>query len=57
MMDDDPLTLAHRLIDAHDLVADLVPGQDALVIVRQSTLQQIVAHLFRLAALESSEVA
>lgn len=56
-MDDDPLTLAHRLIDAHELVADLVPGQDALVIVRQSTLQQIVTHLFRLAALESSEVA
>lgn len=55
-MDDDPLTLAHRLIEAHDLVADLVPGQDAFVIVRRSTIQQIVTHLFRLADLQSSEV-
>jgi len=54
-MDDDPLTLAHWLIDAHNLVADLVPGQDALVIVRQSTLRHIVEHLLRLAAIESSE--
>lgn len=54
-MHDDPLTLAHRLIEAHDLVGDLVPGQDALVIVRQSTLRHIVNHLLRLAAIESSE--
>lgn len=52
-MDEDALTIASRLVDAHDLVSELVPGQDALVLVRQSTLQQIVTHLLRLAALES----
>jgi hypothetical protein len=47
-MSQDPVDLIRQLVDAHGTVADLVPGQDAFVLVRMSTIADIVAALSRL---------
>lgn len=47
-MSRDPADLVRQLVEAHGTVADLVPGQDAFVLVRMSTIADIVAALSRL---------
>ena len=50
-----PAELARQLTEAHGTVADLVPGQDALVVVRMSVVAEIVEHLNRLAEMEAND--
>ena len=50
-----PAELARQLTEAYGTVADLVPGQDALVVVRLSIVAEIVEHLHRLAQLEEND--
>ena len=50
-----PAELARQLTEAHGTVADLVPGQDALVVVRMSVVAEIVKHLNRLAEMEAND--
>lgn len=50
-----PAELARQLTEAYGTVADLVPGQDALVVVRLSIVAEIVEHLHRLGQMEEND--